>query len=62
MTDLLWDMGSPIVSQLCACRERHPGSSSGMSVLVDDAAEPVMPAYVEAGDPVGVGDWFGDWP
>jgi hypothetical protein len=36
--------------RLCACRLPHPCSSGGMSVLVDDAAESVSPAYVQEGD------------
>jgi hypothetical protein len=31
-----------------------------MLVLVEDAAEAVVSAYVELGDLPGLGDWFGE--
>jgi hypothetical protein len=37
----------------------HPGSSSGMFVLVDDAAEAVTSVDVQAGEPVRFGDRAG---
>jgi hypothetical protein len=40
----------------CACRKLRPCWSGGMSVFVDDAAEPVVAADVQAGDDVRVGD------
>jgi ketosteroid isomerase-like protein len=40
----------------CACRKALPCWSDGMSVFVDDAAEPVVAADVQAGDPVRSGD------
>ncbi|RVX39069.1 sigma-70-like protein [Nonomuraea polychroma] len=32
--------------RLCACRKRHPRSSSGMRVFVEDSTESVSSAYV----------------
>jgi hypothetical protein len=40
----------------CGCRERYPGSSSGVSVLVEQSAEVIVSADVEACGRVGVRD------
>jgi hypothetical protein len=45
--------------QPCPCQYFHPCRSGGMSVLVGDAAESVMAAYVQSRDLVRVGDRFG---
>jgi hypothetical protein len=39
----------------------HPGSSSGMFVLVKGVTEAVTSADVRVGEPVRVGDRFGRW-
>lgn len=52
--------GAAVLAELCACRLSHPARSSGMPVLVDHSAEPVVSAYVQAGDSPGIGDRFGD--
>lgn len=44
---------------VCPCRKPHPHSSGRMLVLVEDAAEPITAAYVEAADLVWIGDRFG---
>ena len=48
------------LGQHCACRKLRPCCSGGMLVFVDDAAEPVVAADVEVGDPVRIGDRVGD--
>jgi diguanylate cyclase (GGDEF)-like protein len=43
----------------CACRKCHPGRSSGMFVLVQHSAEAVASVDGQVGEPVRVGDRFG---
>src|SRR6185369_4700444 len=43
----------------CTCRKVRPGRSGRMFVLMQDAAEPVATADVERGEPVRIGDRFG---
>src|SRR4051812_12617800 len=45
----------------CACRKVHPCSSSGMFVLVEDAAEALVSSYVQLGDLVRIDDRRGQW-
>lgn len=49
-------MRTAIATGPCACRKSHPGSSSGMLVLVEGASETIASMDVEAGDLVQVGD------
>jgi hypothetical protein len=47
------------------CRECHPGRSRCVLVLVEDAAEAVTSLDVQLGEPMRVGDRFGQrsaWP
>ena len=44
----------------CPCRKPHPHWSSGIFVLVQDAAESVASSYVEVDDLAGIGEWFGE--
>src|SRR5439155_24174004 len=46
-------------AQPCTCRECHPGRSGGVLVLAENAAEAVTSMDVEVGEPVRVGDRFG---
>ncbi|MEV6871446.1 ANTAR domain-containing protein [Amycolatopsis sp. NPDC051128] len=41
------------VSHRCGCRKSRPRMSNGISVLVEDSPESILPAYHEAFDPVG---------
>src|SRR5436309_2223139 len=41
--------------------KRHPSSSGGMVVLVQDAAESISSSDVQPGELAGVGDRFGQW-
>jgi hypothetical protein len=43
----------------CTCRECHPGRSGGVFVLAEDAAEAVTSMDVQLGEPMRVGDRFG---
>jgi hypothetical protein len=45
--------------RVCACRKPHPGRSSGMFVLVEDAAEAIVSSDAEPGYLVRIGDRFG---
>jgi hypothetical protein len=39
--------------QGCACRKRHLGRSSNMSILAEDSAKTILSADGESFDPVG---------
>jgi hypothetical protein len=44
----------------CARRKLRPCSSDGMLILVDHAPESVVPADVQVGDAIWIGDRCGD--
>lgn len=46
--------------QACACRKPRPYRSSGMSVLVQDAAESIASSDIEAAESVRFGDRLGE--
>lgn len=51
--------------RLCTCRKCHPGRSGSMFVFVEDASEAVVSVDVQVGEPVRIGDRFGQrcqWP
>src|SRR4051812_14399032 len=45
----------------CTCRELRPGWSSGVFVLMEEAAEAVTSVDVQLGESAWVGDRFGQW-
>lgn len=45
----------------CRCRRFRPGSSGGMLVFVEDAAESVVSSDVESVDSIGLDDPLGEW-
>src|SRR5664279_1786165 len=54
----LTDLAPAPARQPCACRKSPPCRSSGMVVLVEDAAEPISSADVQPGEVVQIGDRF----
>lgn len=52
---------TPSRPTLCRCRKCRPGSSGGMLVFVEDAAESVVSSDVESVDSIGLDDPLGEW-